>query len=255
VTVAFVDAGTGPPVVFLHGLGGTSTSWAADVDALSSRFRCIAWDAPGYGDSPPAAAPLTFAALAGEVVAMLDALGLARASLVGLSLGGMVAQHAALLHPERVDRLVLMATSPRFGFDGTRPDEWRAARLAPLDAGEEPADFAAAVLRGVAGPRISDAALAAQIAAMARIPAAGLRAMIECLVTHDTLDRLPEVHAPTLVLVGADDDETPPSYAREIAERVPGARLEVVPGAGHLLNAEAPDAVRTLLVEFLEDGR
>jgi pimeloyl-ACP methyl ester carboxylesterase len=255
VTVAFAEAGAGPPVVFLHGLGGTSASWAADLEALSSRYRCIAWDAPGYGDSPPAAAPLTFAALADEVVALLDALGIGRASLVGLSLGGMVAQHTALRHPSRVDRLVLMSTSPRFGLDGTRPDEWRAARLAPLDAGAEPADFAEEVLRGVAGPNISDAALAAQVAAMRRIPAAGLRAMIDCLVTHDTLDRLRDVQAPTLVVVGADDEETPSSYAEAIADRVPGARLAVVPGAGHLLNAEAPDAVRTLLVDFLEDGR
>jgi pimeloyl-ACP methyl ester carboxylesterase len=89
--------------------------------------------------------------------------------------------------------------------------------------------------------------LAEQCAAMARVPAAGLRAAIACIVTHDTRDRLAEITAPTLVAVGALDAETPPSYARTLADGIAGAQLHVIPGAGHLLNAEAADAVNGLL--------
>jgi 3-oxoadipate enol-lactonase len=253
--VAWREAGDGPLVLLLHGLGGSRTAWDPMLVALADRYRCVAWDAPGYGASPPACGAVTFDALADAAAGLLDVLDRPAAAVVGHSLGGMVAQHLALRHPKRVARMVLIATSPRFGLDGTDPVAWRAARLAPIDHGAEPASFAETVLRGVAGPAIDEAALDAQVRAMARVPAAGLRAMIECLVTHDALDRLGMVTAPTLVLVGEHDAETPVSYAAALAERIPGARLEIVPGAGHLLPAEAPGAVTASLLAFLSEGR
>lgn len=255
--IAWREAGEGPVVLFLHGLGGSRTSWDAQLAGLADRYRAVAWDAPGYGASAPLARPLTLAALADAAAGLLDTLGAPggrAAAIVGHSLGGMVAQHLAVRHPGRVARLVLVATSPRFGLDGTVPSEWRAARLAPLDRGEAPAAFAETVLRGVAGPGIAPDALAAQVAAMSRVSADGLRAMIECLVTHDLLDRLHGIEVPTLVLVGEHDTETPVAYAAAIAARIPGARLEVVPGAGHLLPAEAPAAVCARLRAFLAEG-
>jgi 3-oxoadipate enol-lactonase len=185
------------------------------------------------------------------VARLLDALGAHRAHLVGWSLGGMVALHAALGHPDRVHRLALVATSPAFGLDGTDPHEWRRLRLDRLDRGETPADMADAVLGSVAGPDLDAAALAAQRAAMARIPADGLRALVELLPHHDVRERLAEVAAPTLVAVGELDHETPPAYARILAEGIPDARLVVLPGLGHLAPAEAPDLVSRTLLDFL----
>jgi 3-oxoadipate enol-lactonase len=129
---------------------------------------------------------------------------------------------------------------------------WQAARLAPLDQGLEPADFAERVLRSIAGPHISPEAFEAQRAAMARVSAAALRTSIECLVSHDSRPLLATITAPTLVLVGALDEETPPAYSQQLADRIPGATLTVVPGAGHLLNAEAPDAVNELILAHLD---
>ncbi len=86
-----------------------------------------------------------------------------------------------------------------------------------------------------------------QIAAMRRVPADGLRRSIDCLITHDTRAILPGIQAPALVLVGALDDETPPAYSQAIADLLPHATLQVVPGAGHLLNVEAPDAVNAAI--------
>ena len=154
--------GRGEPVVFLHGLGGSRTSWEPQLAGLSNEFRCIAWDMPGYGASAPVE-PLTFAAIADAVARLLDAADVERAHLVGESFGGMHALHTALRHPERVARLVLANTSPAFGLDGTDPDAWRASRLAPLDAGLAPADIAEQVLTSIAGPALRDDALAMRV--------------------------------------------------------------------------------------------
>ena len=148
--------------------------------------------------------------------------------------------------------LTLLATSPAFGLDGTKPDEWRAARLAPLDAGLEPADFADDVLGAIAGPHISAEAMAGQRAAMARVSGAALRRSIDCLVTHDSRALLPTIDAPTMCAVGELDEETPVAYAFALADLIPHARLVVIPQAGHLLNVEAPDAVNRLLHEHVQ---
>jgi pimeloyl-ACP methyl ester carboxylesterase len=254
--VGWRESGTGDEaVLLLHGLGGSRLSWEPQLAALAGDRRVVAWDQPGYGASPPPPGRLTFAGLAGAVAGLLDLLDLPRAHLVGLSFGGMIAQHTAIAHPDRVASLALLSTSPAFGLDGTTPAEWRAARLAPLDRGLRPADFAGDVLRAIAGPDLTPDALAQQQAAMSRISADGLRAAIDCLVTHDTRDALHAVRAPALVLVGALDGETPVPYAQALADGIPGARLEVVPGAGHLLNAEAPARVNALLSRHFDAAR
>ena len=247
--LAWRERGDGPPVVFLHGLGGSRTSWEPQMEGLSDTFRCIAWDMPGYGASAPVE-PLTFAAIADAVARLLDAAGVERAHLVGESFGGMHALHTALRHPDRVDRLVLANTSPAFGLDGTDPDAWRAARLAPLDAGLAPADIAEQVLTSIAGPALRDDVLAMRVAGFARIPGTGLRAAVECLPSHDLRDCLAEITAPALVIVGELDVETPVSYARALAEGLPNAELVVLDGIGHLAVSEASDAVNNLVRAF-----
>jgi len=245
--LAWREAGSGTEtILFLHGLALTRTSWDEQLVSLADRFRCVAWDMPGYGASAPVA-ELTFGAIADNVVALLDRLGLAKAHLVGLSFGGMHALHTALRYPDRVDRMVLLGTSPAFGLDGTDPDEWRRLRLDPLDRGVTPADMAREVLSTIGGSRVDPAPLDAMIASMARISAAGLRAAVECLPTHDVRDRLGEITAPTLVAVGELDRETPVAYAELLAGAISGARLEVMPGLGHLTPVEAPGVVNALI--------
>ena len=190
---------------------------------------------------------MTFTALADAVVAFIDVLVADAVHLAGISFGGMIAQYVAARYPSRVSSLTLLSTSPAFGLDGTKPYEWRAARLAPLDEGLEPADFADRVLGTIAGPHISPEALAGQRTAMERVTSGGMRRAIDCLVTHDSRSLLPSITAPTLCVVGELDEETPVAYAFALADLIPHARLVVVPQAGHLLNVEAPDAVNQLL--------
>ena len=247
--IAWREAGEGEAVLLLHGLGGSRTAWRPQLEGLTARHRVVAWDLPGYGASAPLDGPLTFSALADAVVRLLDALATDRAHVVGLSMGGMIAQHTALHHPDRVRSLALLSTSPAFGLDGTRPEDWRAARLAPLDAGRQPGDDAVGVITAIAGPDISPAAVAEQAAAMGRITGPALRRAIDCLVTHDLRGRLGDVTAPALVMNGALDRETPPAYGQALAGALAAATFRVVPGAGHLLPAEAPDVVNAALVD------
>ena len=249
-SIAYRSAGTGQPVLFLHGLGGSATAWEIQLEDLGDTFRCIAWDMPGYGDSDPIV-PLTFPLIADAAVRLLDELDIECADVVGLSFGGQQALHLALDHPDRVSRLVLADTSARFGADGTDVEEWKRLRLDPLDAGMSPAEMASTVVDAITGPGFEGHTRERAIAAFARIPAAGLRAAVECLPTHDVAARLGEILAPTLVIVGELDEETPVAYAEALAKGIHDAELRVIDGVGHLTPAEAPDEFDTLVREFL----
>lgn len=249
-TTAYRLAGAGRPVLFLHGLGGSRLSWEPQLEELGDSFCCIAWDLPGYGESEPLER-LTFRGIADAAVRLLDELDIERADVVGLSFGGQQALHVALRHPERVDRLVLADTSARFGADGTDVDAWKRLRLEPLDAGITPAEMAEGVIDAITAPGFSGRERERTIAAFARIPAAGLRAAVECLPTHDVADRLHEIDAMALVVVGELDEETPPSYAEALATGIPHAELHVIHGVGHLTPAESPADFNRLVRAFL----
>ena len=250
--VAWREAGAGPVVLFLHGLGGSRTAWEPQLAELSDCCRCVAWDMPGYGASNAPSGPLTFEMLAEAAVGLLDRLNSERAVIVGLSLGGMVGLHLAINHPDRVAGLVLLDSSPAFGFDGlTDSDDWIAQRLAPLDAGETPAKIAPEILRSVAGEGASETVIEEAAMAMARIPTKGLAAAVRCLTTHNVVKDLDRITTPTLVIVGDQDTETPPTYSRFLAENIANADYVEIPGIGHLSNLEAPNEVNRLLRGFV----
>lgn len=247
-----MDADT---IVFLHGLGTTRTGWEPQLEDLSDTWRCVAWDMPGYGSSQPLAEPLSFAALGDSVATLLDQLRVETAHLVGLSFGGMHALHAALRHPGRVSSLTLADTSPAFGADGTTTrDEWIAARLSTIDGGATPADIAPAVLSGIAGPDFGGELLDLGVASMSRISSDGLRAAVHLLPDHDVRADLERITAPTLVVVGELDTETPPAFAQELADGITGATFVEIPKAGHLTPLEAPATFNHTLRSFIAKG-
>ena len=248
--VAWREAGAGRPVVFLHGLGGTRSAWGPQLRGLAGQFRCIAWDMPGYGDSE-VVEPLTYEAVAERLVAFLDVLGIERADLVGLSFGGMHALHTAISLPDRVDRLVLADTSPAFGMDGTARESWIDARLAPITAGETPAESAERIVDAITASPLTGIIRDETVAAFGQISPRGFTAAVHCLPTNDVREQLASISNASLVIVGELDEETPVSYAHLMAERLPNARLEVLEGVGHLSPAEDPIRFNQLVAEFL----
>lgn len=243
--------------LFLHGLGGRRTNWDGQLAALGDVRRCCALDLPGYGDSAgvPGSLPSIAAGIADWIRREYDG----PVDVVGLSFGGMVAQHLVLDHPRLVRTLSLLDTSPAFGLDGvTTPESWLDSRIRAIRDPDPAAPGIEAVAAGLLGPAASAEARSTLVESMRAVPAATLEAACRALVAHDTRARLSEIVAPTLVMVGAEDTETPPSYAEAIAAGIPGAELVVVPGAGHLLNLEDPATVDSRLRRHwldAEEGR
>jgi 3-oxoadipate enol-lactonase len=244
-----------PPVVFGNSLGSTLEMWDAQAEALCGRFRVVRYDARGHGGSPVPPGPYTIDDLGGDLLELLDALELDRASLCGLSLGGMSAMWLAAHAPERVDRLVLVCTSPLLG-----PREMWDERAAMVrERGTE------AVADGVVGRWFTPAFaerepdLVARMRAMvAATPREGYAACCEALRDMDLRTDLASVVAPTLVIGGADDPSTPPDeHARPLAEAIAGAGIVVLEHAAHLANVEQADEVTRLISEHLtkEDTR
>lgn len=239
--IAWREAGpsSSPTVVFLHGLGGSRTAWDSTMSILADRFRCAAWDLPGYGESAPIES-LTFESISTAIAGFLDRLDIQRAHVVGLSFGGQQAMHFAARHSDRIDRLVVADASARFGADGTDVDEWKRVRLDALDRGLSPADIAPMVVDSITGPGFGEPERTRAIEAFGRIPSDGLRAAVHCLPTLDLREDLTAIRAPTLLIVGELDTETPRSYSEYLLDAIAHARLEVIPGVGHLTPSEAP---------------
>lgn len=245
----FDDAGNGPAIVFLHAGVADRRMWASQVAAFATTYRVITPDLAGWGESP---LPSTTLDHADDVVALLDALEIDRATLVGASFGGRVALEVAMLHPERVDRLALLA--PAFRGLGSTPaldalDEQEEALLKAGDVdgavelevsawlGPEASDDARNLLR-VMQRRAYDVYLAAE------------EAGDEPSVTRVEVEPA-AIAANTLIVSGAHDIDLFQTIARHLTHTIPRARLVTLPWAGHLPSLERPDEINAVLAEFL----
>jgi pimeloyl-ACP methyl ester carboxylesterase len=252
VPIAYERAGAGPLVVFLHGIGGNRTNWHAQLDALADEFCAVAWDARGYGDSGEGTEPLRFGDFADDVVRLLDHLGATRAHVVGLSMGGMIAQDLCGRHGERVATLTLVDSSS--GFGGARKedrDEFLARRLEPLDRGLTPADIAPGLVDLLVASTAPQAVRRQVQASVAGLRTGPYRQALAAIVTTDFRRVLPGIGVPTLVIVGDEDRVTPPVNSEELAGAIPGAELVTIPGAGHLSNLDQPETFEAALRPFL----
>ena len=253
IAVTASKAEAGPPLVFLHGIGGRASGWAPVQQASAAAGHAsLAWDMPGYGNSPTIT-PYDFDGLADALAALLDAQGLARAVLVGHSLGGMVALQMWARHPQRVAALVLAASSPAFGHgDGDFQQAFVAQRLAPLDAGRSMAEVAAGLIPTLVAPGYQGAGLAQALACMGSITPAAYKDALGALVRFEQRAALPTITVPTLCIAGEHDRTASPSVVRRMAEKIPGARFTALAGAGHLLTFEQPEAFTEALLGFLQ---
>jgi 3-oxoadipate enol-lactonase len=242
----------GPPaadaVVLSNSLGATLHMWQPQAAALAQSERVLRYDMRGHGGSPVPPPPYTLADLGADLIALLDRHGVERASLCGVSLGGMVSMWVAAHAPERVRRLVLCSTSALLG----PPQAWaERAALVRRSGTEAVADTVVARWFTPAFAARRPDVVAAVRAELAATPADGYAACCEVVGAMDLRADLGSIAAPTLVIGAAADPSTPPEHARAIAAGIPGARLVVLPQGAHLVNLETPDVVTALIHEHL----
>lgn len=240
-----------PALVFLHGVGGDGHTFKAQLDTFSTAHNCLAWHMPGYGGSATIT-PYDWDGLANALIALLDSEHLERATLVGHSIGGMVAQRAVALAPERVERLVLSATSPAFGKrDGDFQQRFLSARLGPLDQGRTLASLAPGIVDSLLGTSPADAARTDAITAMSAVPEDSYRAAMTAITGFDARATLPDITCPTLLIAGQHDSNAPAAMMARMADIIPGAQYTCLDDAGHLSYMEQPDAFNHTLHHFL----
>jgi pimeloyl-ACP methyl ester carboxylesterase len=250
VKIFWEERGSGAPLLLIQGLGYGRWSWDPVVPALAQRYRVLWFDNRGIGDSDKPEGPYTAELMAADALQVLDEAGIERAHVLGASLGGMIAQEVAAGSPERVDKLVLCCTTPGGSASVPMPDVTvrlfaEAPTLAPEVAlrrfvvnalGADPPDELVEELyqRRVANPP----------------DPAGWQSQAAAGLTFPGVDGA--IDAPTLVLTGTEDNVVDPRNADVVASRIPGARVERLDGAGHLLFWEQPDAFVRIVSEFLQ---
>lgn len=234
----------GSPLILLEGLGGDIPGWRRNVPHLAERHRVVAYDFRGNGRSDAPDEPMTMATFVEDTVALLDHLEIERAHVYGQSFGGMVAQEMALGHPGRVRSLVLACTHAgpahmlRPGPESNVPkDRPSLALYSPGFAAGHPEHVREDVAIGRRNPQ----------------PAHAGRRQWEAMRSWSSWERLDRIACPTLVLHGTEDRVIPVANARLLASRIPGARLVLLDGAGHLYHSEQPEAADAAVLAFLDE--
>ena len=240
-------SGEGTPLVFVHGFTTTAEFWREQVEAFSTRHQIVRINLPGHGLSPrPEGRKYTIDAFVEDVLKVYRALDLDASILVGLSMGGTVAQNFTLSHPERVRALVLVGATPH----GLGPDVNVDNVLKAID---ELGVVAASqrVIERSFGSATSPDLIEFAKTEVAQTPAFVAREAIASLNASDSRPRLGEIRVPTLVVVGNEDVITPPSESQALADGIPNSQLAIVPEAGHFPMLERPDAFNLLFGAFL----
>lgn len=244
--IGYEEAGAGEamPIIFLHGVGSDKSVWRPQLRFFGRTRRAIAFDYPGYGDSDPAPSGTTRDDYASAVISGMNELGIERANVCGLSLGGVVAIALHHADPTRCASLILADT---FAAHPSGAAIYERSMAASND------------LRAMAEARVdvllgqpADRSVRHEVVeTMARIDPAAYRIGAEAVWLADQADRAAKIEVPTLVLCGSEDKVTPPDLSSALADLIPGARIETMAGAGHISNLEQPERFNEVVDEFI----
>jgi pimeloyl-ACP methyl ester carboxylesterase len=254
VDLYYEEVGSGPALLWVPGTGLRGRTWEQQMAAFADRFRCISVDLRGSGESTGADTDFTVADLAVDLARLLDALDVTTVTVVGLSLGSAVAQELALLRPDLVTGLVLLATWSSTSVEHHVRRHFE-SRLYALEHG--PVDVYAQFAFWMSSPWLFDHEPELQASVENRLreqmspSLSGTAGHFRADLTHETRDRLPDIDCPCLVVHGDDDLITLPWYNATVASLIPGAVLATIPRAGHLSWLERPAALTALIEEFL----
>lgn len=251
--LAYDICGTGPLLVFLHGIGGGRVNWRRQLAQFGEHFTAVAWDARGYGDSDDYDGPLAFTDFADDLARLLDHLDAPRAHVVGLSMGGRIALDLWRRFPDRVASLTLADTSAgsREAQDPTKIAAFLAARQKPLLDGMTPAELAPQLVEALLGPAASGAVRAELTASLAALHRDSYLKTLEAVTRFTDFPDFAAIAVPVLVVAGTADRIAPPDVVAAMAAAIPGATLIMIEAAGHVSNVEAPAAFNAALAGFL----
>lgn len=255
VRLVYEVRGQGEPLLMIHGLGYDRFGWGPLPDLLAEDFTVVLPDNRGVGESDAPEGPYSVQQLAADAIAVLDAEGIERTHLFGVSLGGYIAQELALAQPQRFGKLVLASTAPggarshpmpargleAFGRFPTLEREAGLRLLVENSLGDRAVREAPALVDEVLAYRLSNAPTLA-----------GWQAQAYAGATFDAFDRIPDIALPTLILQGTGDNVVDARNADLLYERIPDARIELFPDRGHLLVWEEGGAIAATVREFLQ---
>lgn len=248
--IAYETHGDGPPLVFVHGIGGNRRNWDDQLELFSRHYQVITLDLRGYGDSDPIPGNLQFEHFAQDVFAVLDELGLERAHCVGLSMGGLVVQMAYAQAPQRVLSLTLAACRP-----GDAPvaegEQFARDRLEPLRSPRPLEALADSLLPKLIGPNTAPEIIARLRESLMRLRLEDYQQNVQVRTQLRPFLSLADVKVPTLVVGGQEDKLAPPSQMQAIVQSVPHSQLKLIEDCGHFVNIEQADIFNETLYEFL----
>jgi pimeloyl-ACP methyl ester carboxylesterase len=246
--------GAGPrTLVLIRGLGSNLLSWYEQIDEFSRHYKCVVFDNRGAGRTDKPDAPYSIKQMADDTAGLMDALGITRAALLGISMGGMIAQEFALHHQEKLSCLILGCT--HFGGPGVAqsPPEIVAAVMAGTSATPEQQkrQLQAVFCDDTIERRPEVVEKNNRIRAQYPIPPFAFARQIQGIAAFDASARLGQIRIPTMVIAGREDRLVAPANSRFIADRIPGAKLVELPG-GHLFMAEYPEQFNRAVIEFVD---
>lgn len=254
IDLYYEEVGEGPPVLLIHGLAGDHTAWRSQMGALKDRYRVVAFDNRGAGQSTQIDEAVSTQDLARDTIGLMETLGIQQAHVVGRSMGGAVAQIVALERPDMVRSLVLCASFARLDPLGRRVLtnmrevlEWRgswadhARHSVPNFVGSEFYNRESEAIRRIE----------ALIGGETRLPACYVQQNHACL-EHDTLDRISQIECPTFIMAGSNDPICSPTAASWISERIPNERTVIFEGCSHFFLMEQPERFMAELESWLD---
>ncbi|HSD09444.1 MAG TPA: alpha/beta fold hydrolase [Candidatus Binatia bacterium] len=247
------EHGEGEPVLLIMGLGATLDLWYRLLPELSASHRAILLDNRGVGRSAVPDPPYSIPQMADDAAAVLDAAAVDTAHVIGASMGGVIAQELALRHPNRIRSLVLACTT--CGGPDAVPAEPEIRDALVNRATMTPEEGIRALVPFTYHPDTPRSRVEEDLEIrLRRYPSTkGYLAQLQAVLGYETYGRLGAVRVPTLVLHGEDDQLVPAGNARDLARRIPGARLVLIPSASHILFSDQPEAVNRAILKFLQD--
>lgn len=254
ITLAYEVAGSGPPLLLISGLGYGAWIWGRVAPLLAGEHTVITFDNRGAGGSDKPDGPFSTAQMAADALGLLDGLGIGRAHVLGHSLGGYIAQELALAAPDRVDKLILASTT--HGGPGVIPIP-PAALSVMMDRSGEPLDvikrgIAVATAPGWPEAHPDEVGELIRYRLTGPVPPAAYSAQVAAGAAHDAAARVGQItKSPVLVIAGDADNVVPPGNAQLLATKIPGAQIQLLRNAGHMLPIEAPRELAAAVSAFL----